>query len=268
MIPDDRDPRRSRHALAATPSIDQCVDSLLDDEGTVDPHARLSDPQRASLRARIDSSPAAVEDLESLRNTVASLRAARHTYPDLTPRITATLAGHFEASDPFVRSKTSGWLLPTLIAASITLLAATSLYVTLPTPGTRPSDQVPPLAVDPSAALAPENRLATRPVKRARTDGTPLELGPTAAHDLARRWDTDLPGHAGSIPVIPRNAEMAAAVPDTSQVRVPTLLRDGSPRPIPDPGFGQLVSVRLGPAWSLWWIGGEPPPLPTRPSPR
>ncbi|MBL8962933.1 MAG: hypothetical protein KF787_01750 [Phycisphaeraceae bacterium] len=260
MTLDDRDSTRGRPSPSGPFNLELGTDTLLDDEFASGPAERLSDQHRAALRQRVESSTAAREDLESLRNTVRTLRSTGHPCPDLTPRVTASLAEFLDGPDPFIHPKSRGWVLPTLIAASLTLVTSTLLLVVLPAanpPESRgATDYTHGSGGEYTAEPGPLPR-ASRGADRPRNEGRPLQLGPTDTHDFARRWETDLPGHVGSAPSIPREVEPVIAGTESAAGRstgISPLLANG---PRENPPIGRLISVRLGPAWSLWWVGED-----------
>lgn len=265
MTLDDRDCTRGRPYPSGPFNLDHgadalLTDALLDDEFASSPADRLSDQRRIALRQRIESSTAAREDLESLRRTVVTLRSAGHPCPDLAPRVTASLAEFLDGPDPFIHPKTRGWVLPTLIAASLTLVTSTLLLVVFPASNPPESGRATAFAAESGAEHTAEpgplprtSRSAVRP----RNEGRSLQLGPTDTHDFARRWETDLPGHAGSAPTIPREVEPVLAGAETKPDRSTGISPMVASRPHENPPIGRLISVRLGPAWSLWWVGED-----------
>lgn len=218
-------------------SIDDMIDAVLDAQVT----GELDAARIQRLVACINKHPPKAAELAALRATVACL-----SEPVSTPDFAADVAREVQlslAADPFYPRRSSGsWILPAAIAAGIVVAAAAGFLFINPArpfaPAVDVADAAPRLekqdVVSAPGSLPPPRRTASR------ERSTALPMGPTDQHEIAGNWNTALRPSPPPQPDSAIDGRVATAEGTEAS-------RTGE---IP----GRIVSVRVGPSWSLWWI--------------
>lgn len=223
-------------------NIDEMIDAVLDAEVT----GEIDERTRDLLLSRIQADPRKAAELQSLRGAVAMLRE-----PVQPMDFSASVARQVQfqsAVDPLYGTRSSGaWVLPVAIAAGVILAAVAGFLFIKPAPTFAPQGPSPAPTVAESTQLpsapprntTPPGRTARRPER-----DTALPMGPTDRHEIAGKWDTAVDSAPGA-------GTLDGNRPDATIAQADATTPDGSVVP------GRLVSVRVGPAWSLWWIPSD-----------
>ncbi len=232
-----RDPSAARSRIGDP--TDALMDAMLDGE--------LDAQGREDLARRLRADPRRAAEFASLQSTVAMLRAAEHApqrVPDFARSVVREVSFRESLADPLLngsRGRSGSWALPTALAAGMALAATVGLLL-LRAPAATPPSQAPrsTIAVAPATEKLPTpRRTAHVPPPRS----TALPMGPSDRHEIAGKWGTELdstsPSETG---VLPSGRELAHV---------------GDEQNDPAAVAGRLISVRVGPAWSLWWIPGD-----------
>lgn len=220
--------------------VDGVIDALLDGD--------LSPQAAEAMQRRLEAHPGARAELESLRRAADSLRPPVES-PDFARSVWREVAVRSALENPLAfRGQSGGWVLPVSIAAGLALVAgAAALMVGFPnrsaSPHASPAISAPETSASPTAA-APSTAMPepgtsvgeSAASTVARSQRPALPLGPTDRHEIQANWSTELaPG-----------TDLAAATPLAPESIA------GQIDPVVEPG--QLISVRVGPAWTLWWV--------------
>ncbi len=218
-------------------SVDDRIDAYLDGE--------LDDASAVRLRAELKTDPARAAELAAMESAIAMLRRPVDS-PDFVPGITGEVLFRSALADPLVFARRRNtWLLPASIAAGVLVaLGAGVMFMNsgprgpaspgpsgpgerpIAAAGHAPAEAVRPKAPDPEATGAP-NR------------STALRLGPTDQHGITGNWSTELKDKKDALGSDAQSAR-ERAIADSSANTLPS--------------GGRIVSLRVGPTWSLWWI--------------
>jgi hypothetical protein len=236
----------SAKGASAAATLDPAMAALIDDllDGVLEGRSHQEALQR------VESDPAARREYHSLRAVVESARIAVES-PDFAGGISREVMFRSASDSAFVIGrKPSPWAVPALVAAGIVLAAGVGIFMFSPgSPSVPPSlpDGGSSVAVQPTPVTERESQrkpvLAEGGSNAPRRD-TSLSPGSMDHHSIAGNWGTELPSE----------------VPGTTRDSA-TAIASGVPAHIDaEIAPGRVVSVRVGPSWSLWWIpreGGE-----------
>jgi hypothetical protein len=229
-------------AATLDPAMTALIDDLLD--------GVLEGKNREDAVERIERDPVARREYYSLRGAVEAARIPVES-PDFSMAISREVMFRSASENVFVIGrKQSPWAVPAMVAAGIILAAGVGILMFGPgSQSVLPAQPEggSPVAVEPAPKVEREPK--TQPVLADRGSSTPkrdtsLSAGSMDHHSIAGNWGTELPSE----------------VPGTQHGKT-TVIASSVPAHIDtEIAPGRVVSVRVGPSWSLWWIpreGGE-----------
>ncbi|HLO41890.1 MAG TPA: hypothetical protein VK176_12770 [Phycisphaerales bacterium] len=233
-------------AQAAPGALDPALAALIDDllDGA------LEGRERRQALQRIEADPAAHREYQSLVCMVTTLRAPVES-PDFAASVSRDVMFRAASQSVFVPTRRSNWSLPLGIAAVAAIAISVGIFMfgedgpfdqgSLSTPIAAQPDGDPAIQASPSAQPAPVVADAS-PTRKVQGHDTSLTPGSTDHHRITGNWGTELP------------SQVPGTWKDSSPAVTSTTIASGDAFVDTEIAPGRVVSVRVGPSWSLWWI--------------
>lgn len=234
--------------------LDAMMDAFFDGE--------LDAAGEALLLRALAAHPGKAAEFADMQRGIEMLRRPVES-PDFASVVASRALAGSALTDPLVfPRRRHSWPAWTALAAGVVVAVGAGVMILREAPVVSTTSLV--LPREPAVAVgerteAGETSDVTAPVESSESSiavkkpsrSTGLGLGPTDQHEIAGNWSLQIPAGIDGSGMMPSGVEASIASGETGGL---------SP--------GRIVSVRMGPTWSVWWIpndamsasssGGEP----------